>query len=381
MEQCRQGKSAKWIRNFEKRIGSEGWARGPSPNPPGCRWTARSVPAGRELVAASGGRIGNAPLGPSPANSRLRTAPCRTDSSPPPARTVGPKHIKENKNVEPGGVPHWGAESRSSASPQATCGTREPASESPQGTGRPWGQERAGSWRRRRPGQGPTQGRRGQRAPRHAKESGGTRDAAKAKVGTDCGGRGRRVASRRRGRVSLGLLAPACSGKACRPSARLGRACCPPARSVQWLAPQRVSSAKAICPSLPLGDGLQLFSRAGGRPKRPARPFAQLEFFLIFHASAGPFGAPSPDLDLPVRRLWRLCWLAMHGPGIGAADRGAREWCTLDMREWCFRSDEPPPRRYRLPFTARTSRGLVGSLAFPWCLCVFFPKGAARLDV
>ncbi|KAF8053490.1 hypothetical protein N665_1411s0021 [Sinapis alba] len=28
MEQCRQGKSAKWIQNFGKRIGSEGWARG-----------------------------------------------------------------------------------------------------------------------------------------------------------------------------------------------------------------------------------------------------------------------------------------------------------------------------------------------------------------
>ncbi|KAI0497162.1 hypothetical protein KFK09_020384 [Dendrobium nobile] len=28
MDQCRQGKSAKWIRNFGKRIGSEGWARG-----------------------------------------------------------------------------------------------------------------------------------------------------------------------------------------------------------------------------------------------------------------------------------------------------------------------------------------------------------------
>ncbi|GJY69310.1 hypothetical protein Tco_0472292, partial [Tanacetum coccineum] len=28
MEQCRQGKSAKWIRNLRKRIGSEGWARG-----------------------------------------------------------------------------------------------------------------------------------------------------------------------------------------------------------------------------------------------------------------------------------------------------------------------------------------------------------------
>ncbi|KAB2632533.1 hypothetical protein D8674_028780 [Pyrus ussuriensis x Pyrus communis] len=31
MEQCRQGKSAKWIRNFGKRIGSEEWARGSQP--------------------------------------------------------------------------------------------------------------------------------------------------------------------------------------------------------------------------------------------------------------------------------------------------------------------------------------------------------------
>uniref|UniRef100_A0ACD5Z4L8 Uncharacterized protein n=1 Tax=Avena sativa TaxID=4498 RepID=A0ACD5Z4L8_AVESA len=31
MEQCRQGKSAKWIRNFGKRIGSEDWARGSRP--------------------------------------------------------------------------------------------------------------------------------------------------------------------------------------------------------------------------------------------------------------------------------------------------------------------------------------------------------------
>ncbi|KAG9444704.1 hypothetical protein H6P81_016044 [Aristolochia fimbriata] len=47
----------------------------PVPNPPGCRWTARSCPAGRELVvAASPGTDGNAPWGPSPRpNSRLRT--------------------------------------------------------------------------------------------------------------------------------------------------------------------------------------------------------------------------------------------------------------------------------------------------------------------
>ncbi|KAK9080920.1 hypothetical protein Syun_031886 [Stephania yunnanensis] len=35
MEECRQGKSAKWIRNFGKRIGSRGRARGPSPEPVG----------------------------------------------------------------------------------------------------------------------------------------------------------------------------------------------------------------------------------------------------------------------------------------------------------------------------------------------------------
>eukprot|EP01025_Chloroclados_australasicus_P018147 TRINITY_DN193_c14_g1_i1.p2 TRINITY_DN193_c14_g1~~TRINITY_DN193_c14_g1_i1.p2 ORF type:complete len:208 (-),score=-2.29 TRINITY_DN193_c14_g1_i1:1230-1853(-) len=31
IEQCRQGKSAKWIRNFGKRIGSEGWVQGSAP--------------------------------------------------------------------------------------------------------------------------------------------------------------------------------------------------------------------------------------------------------------------------------------------------------------------------------------------------------------
>ncbi|KAK3177845.1 hypothetical protein Dsin_033079 [Dipteronia sinensis] len=77
MEQCRQGKSAKWIRNFGKRIGSEGWARGvPSPEPVGCRWTARAASAaraGRRVPA--GGRTGNGSSGglPRASNSRLRT--------------------------------------------------------------------------------------------------------------------------------------------------------------------------------------------------------------------------------------------------------------------------------------------------------------------
>ncbi|KAG9438742.1 hypothetical protein H6P81_021337 [Aristolochia fimbriata] len=70
----RQGKSAKWIRNFEKDW-LEGWARGPSPNPPGCRWTARSCSRRRAGRRACGpGTDRNAPLGAfPPPNSRLRT--------------------------------------------------------------------------------------------------------------------------------------------------------------------------------------------------------------------------------------------------------------------------------------------------------------------
>ncbi|KAG9444629.1 hypothetical protein H6P81_015969 [Aristolochia fimbriata] len=47
----------------------EGWARGPSPNPPGCRWTARSCSPRARAGRRRGrrGRTGNAPLGPPPA--------------------------------------------------------------------------------------------------------------------------------------------------------------------------------------------------------------------------------------------------------------------------------------------------------------------------
>uniref|UniRef100_A0A804RNR8 Uncharacterized protein n=1 Tax=Zea mays TaxID=4577 RepID=A0A804RNR8_MAIZE len=77
MEQCRQGKSAKRIRNFGKRIGSEGWARGSRPR------TRRLLAEMLELLAAAragrrvpaGGRTGNGPLGglPRASNNRLRT--------------------------------------------------------------------------------------------------------------------------------------------------------------------------------------------------------------------------------------------------------------------------------------------------------------------
>ncbi|KAF1856207.1 hypothetical protein Lal_00046809 [Lupinus albus] len=77
MEQCRQGKSAKWIRNLGKRIGSEGWARGPSPEPVGCRWTARAAlaaRAGRRVPV--GGRIGNGPFGASSPGVEQSTQNC-----------------------------------------------------------------------------------------------------------------------------------------------------------------------------------------------------------------------------------------------------------------------------------------------------------------
>ncbi|CAL8989080.1 unnamed protein product [Prunus brigantina] len=67
MEQCRQGKSAKWIRNLGKRIGSRAGHGGPSPEPVGCRWTARAAPAaraGRRVPA--GGRTGSVPSGTFP---------------------------------------------------------------------------------------------------------------------------------------------------------------------------------------------------------------------------------------------------------------------------------------------------------------------------
>ncbi|KAJ3668766.1 hypothetical protein LUZ60_017847 [Juncus effusus] len=64
MEQCRQGKSAKRIRNFGKRIGSEGWARGSRPRtrrlPADCS-SCSAARAGRRVPA--GGRAGNGSLG------------------------------------------------------------------------------------------------------------------------------------------------------------------------------------------------------------------------------------------------------------------------------------------------------------------------------
>ncbi|KAJ6819259.1 uncharacterized protein M6B38_403250 [Iris pallida] len=63
MEQCRQGKSAKRIRNFGKRIGSEDWARGSQPRTrrlaADCSSCSHAARAGRRVPA--GGRTGNGP--------------------------------------------------------------------------------------------------------------------------------------------------------------------------------------------------------------------------------------------------------------------------------------------------------------------------------
>ncbi|KAG9438357.1 hypothetical protein H6P81_021693 [Aristolochia fimbriata] len=245
----RQGKSAKWIPELGKRIGSEGWARVPAPNPPAVGGLLEAAPrrarAGRRVA---GDGSGTALWGPSPGrtaelveltgatfaasfadstlgafrpqghavvgdarwadevdgaalkhNSRpgafesfaddfkyadgycgwqsglaatihRDSAPCRTDS-PPRARTVGPKTHQGKQNVEPGGFP-TGRWSRSSASPQ------QPGADSQVrariialGTGRPWGQERAGELAGRGR-QVSTQGRQAEGTLADAKESG-----------------------------------------------------------------------------------------------------------------------------------------------------------------------------------------------------------------
>uniref|UniRef100_A0A804UNQ6 Uncharacterized protein n=1 Tax=Zea mays TaxID=4577 RepID=A0A804UNQ6_MAIZE len=66
MEQCRQGKSAKRIRNFGKRIGSEGWARGSRPRTRRLLRNARAARAAKSRdrrVPAGGYGPGTAPSG------------------------------------------------------------------------------------------------------------------------------------------------------------------------------------------------------------------------------------------------------------------------------------------------------------------------------
>ncbi|KAG9438828.1 hypothetical protein H6P81_021233 [Aristolochia fimbriata] len=117
--------------------------------------------------------------------------------------------------------------------------------------------------------------------------------------------------------------------------------------------PSTVSSAKAICPS-----------PAGRWPS------------ALLASRKGPSGG----------RFMALCWLAMHGPGIGAADGRGR--CGESGARWtCAESGAFRQMSRRLSrkavflLRATDSRCLVGSLAFPWCFVCFSPEGAARFDL
>lgn len=52
MEQQRQGKLEKWIHNFGKKIGSDGWTRGPNPKTISYWRTAQAAPTTHGRVAA-----------------------------------------------------------------------------------------------------------------------------------------------------------------------------------------------------------------------------------------------------------------------------------------------------------------------------------------
>ncbi|KAK8493829.1 hypothetical protein V6N13_063617 [Hibiscus sabdariffa] len=77
MEQCRQGSRQNGSVTSGKGLALRAGHGGPSPEPVGCRRTARAAPAaraGRRVPA--GGRTGNGSFGglPRATNSRLRTA-------------------------------------------------------------------------------------------------------------------------------------------------------------------------------------------------------------------------------------------------------------------------------------------------------------------
>ncbi|KAG9438642.1 hypothetical protein H6P81_021418 [Aristolochia fimbriata] len=122
-------------------------------------------------------------------------------------------------------------------------------------------------------------------------------------------------------------------------------------------------------------------SRAQGKAQVARATLLPNSSFLIFHALCGTVQCPSPDLDLPVRRLWRLCCFAMHAGGASAAcgPRRACEWCALDMREWCFRPYEPSSRRAVFPSLHGPPAALLGRWHSPgaWAaqsgVSVYFP--------
>ncbi|KAG5568963.1 hypothetical protein H5410_064007 [Solanum commersonii] len=116
MEQCRQGKSAKWIRNFGKRIGSEGWARGSQSR------TRRLSVDSLELLPRRAGRRVPAGTdwerflrGPSRAsNSQLRTGTDKGNPTRGTAPLFGPKARfagRSGRKTLSGGEFGWGGTS------------------------------------------------------------------------------------------------------------------------------------------------------------------------------------------------------------------------------------------------------------------------------
>ncbi|KAG9438807.1 hypothetical protein H6P81_021212 [Aristolochia fimbriata] len=208
-----------------------------------------------------------------------------------------------------GGFPPFGRQSQFRLTPGNLRDSR--AQRIVPSTGRPWGQRGGGGagWRPPEAGRpysaAPEARGHSRHAPRKRRQALRWRQRQKGpsggegpEVGTDCGGRGR---------------------ARCEPQTR-GGGLLPPARSVQWLAPQRVSSAKAICPSLPLGDGLQLFSRAGKGPSGPRDPFAQLEFFDLSRSLRDRSVPPLPILTCLCGAYGAFA-ASPCGRGIGRADR------------------------------------------------------------
>ncbi|KAG9438345.1 hypothetical protein H6P81_021717 [Aristolochia fimbriata] len=142
----------------------------------------------------------------------------------------------------------------------------------------------------------------------------------------------------------------------------------------------RVAVTKAIAPQLPLGDGLQLFPVRGKNPSGQ-RPFCLNSRFFDLSALSGTVRCPSPDLDLPVRRLWRLCFAI---PRAGHRRRGlwrVASGATLDILASGASGPYEPSWQPSSLLSPRTSSGLVGGWHSPEMrrvqsgVSVYFPPG------
>ncbi|KAG9438720.1 hypothetical protein H6P81_021315 [Aristolochia fimbriata] len=121
--------------------------------------------------------------------------------------------------------------------------------------------------------------------------------------------------------------------------------------------------------------------QAGKGPSGSASdPFAQLEVFDLSRSSGDRSVPLSPILiQFVCASMALFVGFAMHGSGhrrggSAAASRGGARWTYAP--KWCFRSIMSRCVSPPLPFITRTSRGLVGSLAFP---CPFETRRRTRV--